>query len=252
MGSVDANVVWFVVLVRRVPCRERWQRCLVTCLLTCLFPGLFVSRSCSLHAIRCVRNDDGSMRELPRIFRSLCSPHCMLLLDSDEPFSCAGIFYREERRGGIWVVDILSSFLCVVFPASVYKPASIEHTRSYAYFGVPATVPQHWCFSPSWLQFGKDCSVLGNMHPSSSLWPLTRSWWWSAPKNGKKWLALLPKWGVSHWCWNWRMLPVACCSRCVISLGTSILDLLVLFCVVIFFAGVIVWDSALMSSAPVA
>jgi len=60
-------------------------------LLTCLLPGLFVSQSCSLPAIRCVRNDDGSMRELPRVFRPLRSSYCLLLPDSDEPFSCAGV-----------------------------------------------------------------------------------------------------------------------------------------------------------------
>lgn len=39
--------------------------------------------------------------------------------------------------------------------------------------------------SSSWLQFGRDCNVLENMHPSSSSWPPTRSWWWSVPRNGK-------------------------------------------------------------------
>lgn len=31
------------------------------------------------------------MRELPRVFRPLRSSYCLLLPDSDEPFSCAGV-----------------------------------------------------------------------------------------------------------------------------------------------------------------
>lgn len=77
----------------------------------------------------------------------------------------------------------------------------IQHKQLYCLAQLEPSYSR-WAFkcadsSAAWLQYGKDCSVLGNMHPSSSLWPLTRNWWLSAPGNGKE--CLLLKWTADTW-----------------------------------------------------